>query len=192
MAQQATSRPAPTTLTVTPLTLLPTRNECNADERCDGPSTPRADPLSQPEASPGADEPNQRAFTLTPRPADNKASDEEAEVPLDIQSLQPELQDIAQSIMTCSPVVIPSTPNRPTANQMDEDFVEEPLDLNSLQPELQAIANSIPTNTSPAVRKLLLAAFQALQDSSRDRISVEVWPNCKARGNSDPAARGVT
>src|SRR5271155_5987339 len=113
--------------------------------------------------SPGADEPNQRAFTLTPWPVDNKASDEEAEVPLDIQSLQPELQDIAQSIMTRSLVVIPSTPNRPAANQTDEDFMEEPLDLNSLQPELQAIANSIPTKTSPAVRKLLLAAFKALQ-----------------------------
>ena len=100
--------------------------------------------------------------SLTPFPTDDQGC-EEPEIELDIQSLQPELQHIAQSIRRHSPDVMPFIPNWPSGFQSDADLTEEPLDLHSLQPELQAIANSFPTNTSPAVRKLLRAAFQALQ-----------------------------
>ena len=73
-------------------------------------------------------------------------SDEDIEMPLDIESLQPALQEIAKSRPKLSLLV---TPVRPAADQdSDEEFIETPLDLSLLQPELQAIAKSIPSNTS--------------------------------------------
>ena len=76
-------------------------------------------------------------------------SDEDIEMPLDIESLQPALQEIAKSRPKLSLLV---TPVRPAADQdSDEEFIETPLDLSLLQPELQAIAKSITSNTS-AVR----------------------------------------
>ena len=138
----------------------------NRDDR-DGLRNLRPDLLSSRQPTPTLtlrdDESHLRNYdSLTPFPTDDQGC-EEPEIELDIQSLQPELQHIAQSIRRHSPDVMPFIPNWPSGSQSDADLTEEPLDLHSLQPELQAIANSFPTNTSPTVRKLLRAAFQALQ-----------------------------
>src|SRR5277367_5194561 len=141
----------------------------NRDDR-DGLRNPRPDTLSrQPTITltPREDESHRRnADTLPPFSTDDQGC-EEPEIELDIQSLQPELQHIAQSIQRHSPDIMPFILNWPSGSQSDADFTEEPLDLHSLQPELQAIANSFPTNTSPVVWRLLRAAFQALQVETR-------------------------
>ena len=64
--------------------------------------------------------------------------------------------------------ILPVTPERPAFEEL-EDFTVEPLEVSSLQPELQTIANSLTTTASPAVRKLLITAFQALQVDSASR-----------------------
>ena len=53
-----------------------------------------------------------------------------------------------------------------------EDFTVEPLEVSSLQPELQTIANSLTTTTFPAVHKLLIIAFQALQVDIVEKASL--------------------
>src|SRR5271154_1036724 len=121
----------------------------------DGVRNPRPDLLSSRRPTPTLtlrdDESHLRNHdSLTPFPTDDRGC-EEPEIELDIQSLQPELQHIAQSIRRHSPDVMPFIPNWPSGSQSDADLTEEPLDLHSLQPELQAIANSFPTNTSPGV-----------------------------------------
>lgn len=58
----------------------------------------------------------------------------------------------------------PFTPERPATKDLDDDsdFEDTSFDLDLLQPELQAIAMEL-KNRSPAMRKFLLTAFEAMQ-----------------------------
>jgi hypothetical protein len=112
--------------------------------------------------------PSKDSFRTPERPAA-----QELDAPLDVNSIQPELQ-VVNSFTNSSPAQRkPSTtirppkdsfrtPERPAAEELDEEFRVTPLDINSLQPELQDIFHSM-TKSSPAERKMLVTAFQALQ-----------------------------